>query len=166
MTTLTVLRNSLVTLLVASSLLLGACQTRPTPGLTSEQLAVLQTNGFRPIEEGWGLDLSGKILFQFAEETISDESREYIIRLTRALLDAQLSKVRIDGHTDNSGDAAFNLDLSLRRAQAVAALMTSAGMDDSSVQARGLSDSKPVTDNSTRENRSQNRRVSIVITTP
>lgn len=146
--------------------LLVGCQSMPPSGLSAEQLAMLQSSGFTPVEDGWGLDLSGKILFNFAEEEISSDSLSYIKQLTHTLLSVSLNKVRIDGHTDNIGDPEFNRQLSKRRAEAVAAAMIESGMTTDSVSIRGLGDSKPVADNSTRSGRSENRRVSIVITTP
>lgn len=80
--------------------------------------------------------------------------------------DAGLSTARVDGHTDNIGDPDYNLSLSLRRATSVAAVMINAGMPNENVHTRGLGDSKPVSSNQTREGRSENRLVSIVITSP
>lgn len=146
--------------------LLTGCQTRPAPGLSPAQIAVLEGNGFQFSAEGWGLDLSGKILFGFAEDEISQESQEYITLLTTTLLDAGLRTARVDGHTDNTGDSTYNRNLSLRRAISVATVMANAGMPSDGIQTRGLGDSKPVSSNQSREGRGENRRVSIIITSP
>ncbi|EXF91411.1 hypothetical protein HK44_018365 [Pseudomonas fluorescens HK44] len=59
--------------------------------------------------------------------------------------------MRIDGHTDTSGKEAYNEQLSLRRAKSVGAVLTSLGC------------SEPVASNTTVAGRTENRRVSIVV---
>ena len=65
----------------------------------------------------------------------------------------------IDGHTDNSGDAASNLTLSQQRAEAVRAYLVQQGVAASRLIARGYGDSKPVAPNDTEENKFRNRRI-------
>lgn len=68
------------------------------------------------------------------------------------------SSVIVAGHTDDVGAEAFNLDLSLRRAEAVAAIARSMGVD---AQTRGLGEQEPVASNSTEAGRAKNRRVDL-----
>lgn len=158
--------RTLAALFLAVGMLLGGCQTVPAPGFTAQQLEMLRDSGFNPVDDGWELIISEKILFGFGKDEVSRESTSYVTRLSRALLDVGLREVRIDGHTDNIGDPGYNRALSLRRANNVAAVMVSAGMPEESIITRGLGDSRPVHDNSTREGRSENRRVSIIIPSP
>jgi OOP family OmpA-OmpF porin len=71
-------------------------------------------------------------------------------------------KVRIEGHTDNTGNRAANQALSERRAQAVSAWLVSHGVSGDRLSAQGFADSRPVADNSTEEGRAKNRRVELV----
>lgn len=71
--------------------------------------------------------------------------------------------VRIEGHTDNTGDAGENLELSKKRALAVAKYLVSAGVDGKRLLAVGFGDSKPVASNDTPEGQAQNRRITIVV---
>jgi len=68
------------------------------------------------------------------------------------------------GHTDNTGAAAYNQDLSQRRAQAVSSVLVNAGVAPVRVRAIGRGEDQPIASNLTPEGRQQNRRVEIIIT--
>ena len=72
-------------------------------------------------------------------------------------------RIEVIGHTDNTGPAAWNADLSLRRATAVAQVLIGAGVPASRVTTRGMGEDRPVASNLTPEGRAQNRRVEILI---
>ncbi len=72
--------------------------------------------------------------------------------------------VNVVGHTDNTGTAAYNLDLSQRRAQSVASVLISAGVAPQRVRVTGLGENQPVASNQTPEGRALNRRVEMIIT--
>ncbi|MGH1331103.1 MAG: OmpA family protein [Paracoccaceae bacterium] len=71
--------------------------------------------------------------------------------------------VDVVGHTDNSGAASYNQDLSARRASAVATLLIADGVRSSRIRAYGAGEDRPITSNLTPEGRAQNRRVEIII---
>jgi outer membrane protein OmpA-like peptidoglycan-associated protein len=73
------------------------------------------------------------------------------------------SRVEVIGHTDNTGAAAYNQDLSQRRAGAVAAILRNGGVAPSRLVAFGRGEDAPVASNLTPEGRQQNRRVEIII---
>ncbi|TYB90631.1 OmpA family protein [Oceaniovalibus sp. ACAM 378] len=73
------------------------------------------------------------------------------------------SVVEVQGHTDNTGASAYNLDLSQRRAQAVTAILASNGVSSSRLRAIGYGEDRPVASNLSASTRAQNRRVDIVI---
>lgn len=157
------LRVLLITMLGAA--LLSGCQSTPK-GLSAEQVALLKSHGFQWTDEGWELGLSGKVLFDTDSEVVSGTSAEQLTKITQALLGVGIQQVRLEGHTDNVGQPAYNQQLSLRRAQKVAAVMQAAGMDANLIASHGLGQSKPIADNATAEGRSENRRVSIIVSTP
>jgi OOP family OmpA-OmpF porin len=72
-------------------------------------------------------------------------------------------KVEIAGHTSSTGPDEYNLDLSQRRAQAVADYLISKGLNPARFTVKGYGESEPVADNGTREGRAQNRRVELRI---
>ncbi len=75
----------------------------------------------------------------------------------------EIEKVRVEGHTDNRGDATYNQDLSQRRAEAVAAYLVKKGVAKERVEAKGFGPSQPLADNNTKEGRAKNRRVEFKI---
>jgi len=72
-------------------------------------------------------------------------------------------KVEVAGHTSSTGSAAYNQDLSQRRAQSVADYLISKGLNADRITVKGYGPSDPVADNSTAEGRARNRRVELRI---
>lgn len=151
-----------ITLFVAL-LALSGCQTAPPKGLSPAQVAVLKQQGFEPTDDGWAFGLSGKVLFGSDVESLNAPSTEIVERIGKALLGVGIDRVRVDGHTDTSGKESYNQQLSLRRAKSVATVLTHVGMKEQNIQLRGLGSSQPVTANDTAAGRTENRRVSIVV---
>ncbi len=73
-------------------------------------------------------------------------------------------KIKLGGYTDNTGDAAANLQLSDQRAKNVMAELEKLGVDPSRLEAEGYGDEHPVADNNTEEGRQLNRRISLRVT--
>ena len=71
--------------------------------------------------------------------------------------------VVVEGHTDNTGSAAYNQDLTTRRAQAVAGVLLEAGVAPFRVTSLGRGEDDPTATNLTPEGRQQNRRVEVII---
>ncbi|MDF7660245.1 OmpA family protein [Erwiniaceae bacterium L1_54_6] len=143
----------------------AGCQSKRT--FTDEQIAAMRKEGFSPNAEGWGLGMSDKILFGINESELTPESKTTINRMATNLAVTGIEHLRIDGHTDNYGTASYNEQLSLKRADAVAAQWaTGASLPRSNIETRGLGMKYPVTSNNTAQGRAQNRRVAVVITAP
>lgn len=69
----------------------------------------------------------------------------------------------ISAHTDNEGSETSNLELSIKRANAIVDYLTSKGIDSSRLNPKGYGESRPIADNSTAAGRKLNRRVEIKI---
>lgn len=150
-------------LLLMAALTLSGCQTAPQKGLTPAQVAVLKQQGFELTDDGWEFGLSGKVLFGSDVESLNAASTEIVERIGKALLGVGIERVRIDGHTDASGKETYNQQLSLRRAKSVANVLGTVGMKPENIQLQGLGSSEPVASNDTAAGRTENRRVSIVV---
>jgi outer membrane protein OmpA-like peptidoglycan-associated protein len=72
----------------------------------------------------------------------------------------------IEGHTDSTGSADYNLGLSLRRAESIRDALIASGVGEERLLAAGYGSRFPVADNETDEGRARNRRVEIVILKP
>jgi len=81
----------------------------------------------------------------------------------QSLLAYPNTTAQVIGHTDSDGAAAYNLDLSQRRARSVANVLISEGVPSSRVSVIGRGEDQPVASNLTPEGKAQNRRVEIVI---
>jgi OOP family OmpA-OmpF porin len=109
--------------------------------------------------------IAATMLFDFDSAELSDDAKAVIDERIQALAgQARLtSAMRIEGHTDSTGPEAYNLQLSERRAQAVADYIVSKAYrvtaEDIELVAKG--ESQPIASNATREGRAQNRRVDI-----
>jgi len=151
-------------ILIILSLLLGACQhIGSRKGLSQAQHDLLRQEQFLPTDEGWELGLSNRILFASDDASIQQESRSRLMRIGQLLQSMGPLPLRLDGHTDATGSDAYNEQLSLRRAQAVADILIEAGLSKDLLQVRGLGKRLPLLDNKTRQGRAENRRVAIVV---
>jgi outer membrane protein OmpA-like peptidoglycan-associated protein len=116
-----------------------------------------------------GLETEGKVavygvLFDTAKADIKPESKASLDEMGKLLTRAPGLKVYIVGHTDNVGGLAANLELSQRRAEAVAkALASTYKIDPARLVARGVASLAPVTSNGAEVGRSRNRRVELVL---
>ncbi|BDT69632.1 peptidoglycan-associated lipoprotein [Comamonadaceae bacterium OS-1] len=144
--------------------LLGACQsTPPAVAPPLDRATELQRLGFVRTEEGWEYPISGKILFDTASDALDPESLAVAIRIGSALFKLGINRLRVEGHTDNVGAAAFNQTLSLRRAEAVAQALALQGMPIEGMEVRGWGKDRPVVSNDTATGRMQNRRVAVIV---
>ena len=109
------------------------------------------------------ISLAAGATFDHGGSTLSDEGKAEIAALVEQFKGRGVTAVTIEGHTDSSGDEAFNQQLSEDRAEAVKAELVAQGANPDKIKTVGYGESKPVADNSTREGRAQNRRVEISV---
>lgn len=100
------------------------------------------------------------IYFDFDKATFRTESYTELNKLERMMAENPNLKVEIAGHTDNIGTAAYNMQLSQRRAEAVKDYLVKKGIDPRRITAKGYGKTRPLASNDDeKEGRELNRRV-------
>ena len=102
------------------------------------------------------------INFDTGKATLKPDAAEVIAEIVTALKSKPQLKVKLEGHTDNVGNADANQKLSDDRAKAVMAGIVARGIDKARLSAEGFGLEKPIADNNTEEGRAKNRRVVLV----
>lgn len=108
------------------------------------------------------------VTFEFGQWTLTAEGRKSLSEVAEQIRsDKKWVYLKVDGHTDNIGSVNYNIDLSLKRAIAVATyLVASEGIDPSLFFIKGMGKSSPIADNATSEGRQTNRRCEILLLIP
>lgn len=116
----------------------------------------------RVTERGLVSEIGG---VQFATGTadLNGSAREALARFAGVVASFPGLRFSVEGHTDNTGSATANNELSLRRAIAVRDYLIGQRVAASTIDVQGLGSSRPVADNATAEGRAKNRRVEIVV---
>jgi outer membrane protein OmpA-like peptidoglycan-associated protein len=122
-----------------------------------------QTVSLAAAETGRGLVMTlGDVLFKAANAELEPSANRTLLKVVHFLQLNPKRRVRIEGYTDNRGDAAGNLALSKARAQAVGDFMQSLGIDASRLEVVGYGEQYRVAENASARGRAQNRRVEIL----
>ena len=151
-------------LLFALASLLAACASiPPQSGFDPAQIAMLQEQGFVETDDGWQLTMPERLLFRSDKSDLPPEQQQRIIEIASRLVSVGITTARIEGHTDSTGKAAYNLTLSRARAEAVAGPMRSGGMQLTADQVIGRGEALPLSSNATTEGRQDNRRVVVIV---
>jgi len=116
----------------------------------------------RPTELGTAITLSD-VLFKTGSATLQPGSMITMDRVAQFLRNHPDQRIIIEGHTDSTGSEGFNMQLSQRRADAVAMALRSRGVGPERIITRGLGEGYPVANNDTQAGRQQNRRVDVTV---
>jgi OmpA-OmpF porin, OOP family len=104
------------------------------------------------------------VLFKVNSAVLSDDSKQQLDQMSQSVTGAKRYFIAIQGFTDKTGSAEYNLELSRRRAEAVQTyLIGQHNVPVYRIQIVGLGKDKPVNEQKTREERSQNRRVEVTL---
>jgi Outer membrane protein and related peptidoglycan-associated (lipo)proteins len=122
-------------------------------------------SGIDVSQEGDGILVNlPDVTFAVDSTMISPSFQASLDKVAQSMIQYPNSLVDVYGHTDSTGSASYNLDLSKRRADAVARYLISRGVSSARIQTQGMGKDYPVADNATPEGRALNRRVEIKIT--
>ena len=131
----------------------------------AELRAELVSTGVQVVEsdDNIRLIMPGNITFKTDSADINSSFYPVLNSVARVLNKYNNSTVLVSGHTDSTGGAEYNLNLSRERAQSVAAYLQGQGVKQSRFEVLGLGSSNPIASNDTANGRSLNRRVEIKI---
>ncbi len=122
----------------------------------------LESLAARETSQGLMMTL-GDFVFDSASANIKQQAVDNFDRVLEFIDAYPERNIRIEGHTDASGSAEFNLNLSQQRADAVKALLLEYGLNAARIEAVGMGEDFPVADNNSEAGKSKNRRVEIII---
>lgn len=105
----------------------------------------------------------GDVLFAVDKATLTPKGMSSLRKLADALAQNPNRTVLVEGFTDSTGSDAYNLELSQRRAEAVASALASMGVSRERIATKAYGEAFPVMPNDTPHNRQLNRRVEIVL---
>lgn len=104
------------------------------------------------------------ITFETNSDVIRASSFPFLNNVANMLNTDLNNGLRIEGHTDNVGDANYNLNLSKRRAAGVKNYLVNNGrVNQARITSDGFGFTRPIADNTTEEGRAINRRVELII---
>ncbi len=109
------------------------------------------------------LNMPGNVTFATDSSDLSPAFFDVLNSVGKVMNEFESTVVEVAGHTDSTGSDAYNMQLSQRRAQSVAAYLGSQGVNSQRLISLGMGESRPIANNATVEGRAANRRVEITM---
>lgn len=122
----------------------------------------LENLQLRQTESGVVVTL-GDVLFQSGETELRAEAMESLVEVVDLLQSEPDKFIRIEGHTDSTGNPDTNLRISQQRADSVLEALVSLGVDAARITSMGMGQDFPIASNDSEEGRAQNRRVDVIL---
>jgi len=114
------------------------------------------------------LDRTGRVAlyvnFDVDKATLRPDANSVLAEVNKLLTQDPKLRLSIEGHTDNTGNAQHNRDLSTARARSVLGALVGMGIDPARLGSKGFGPDKPIADNGSEDGRAKNRRVELVKT--
>lgn len=131
----------------------------------AELRAELQGTGVQVERNGDQLNLimPGNVTFNTNEFGIKNEFYPVLDSVAQVLYKYTDTNLVVTGHTDSTGSADYNYNLSTRRATSVANYLATRGVDQGRLISQGVGPDQPIASNSSEQGRAQNRRVELQI---
>ena len=140
----------------------AAAPVAPAPQARTEPVVVAAM----PMPAIEKVSMSADALFDFDKSELKQDGKAALDEVVRKLnlAGAELGVIVSTGHTDSTGSDAYNMDLSMRRAEAVKTYLVDKGIDSDRINTIGEGRHLPIADNATAEGRAENRHVEIEVT--
>jgi len=151
---------------LAASSVTEADLARREAELATEQANTLRRQlenlQLRQTESGVVVTL-GDVLFETGETELLAEAMDSLVEVVDLLQSEPDKQIRIEGHTDSTGNEETNLKISQRRADSVLMALVSLGVDAERITSAGMGQDFPIATNETEDGRAQNRRVDVIL---
>ena len=110
------------------------------------------------------IEIKDRVYFETGKATIKEQSHALLDEVANILMNHhELTKIRVEGHTDSRGSASSNLRLSQARAQSVMTYLVEKGVESERLESQGYGEDKPLDPREVPEAWEQNRRVDFFI---
>lgn len=110
------------------------------------------------------IDIQESVYFETGKAVIKAESFALLDEVAQILVEhPELSRIRIEGHTDSRGSASYNLKLSKRRASAVVAYLIGKDVAAERLESDGYGETRPINPSNTEQAWTENRRVDFYV---
>jgi outer membrane protein OmpA-like peptidoglycan-associated protein len=151
---------TVVTKAIKSFTLPNGVKIDATDGGFVAQLVAFLSSKEAALGQGFSFD---EVYFDTGSATIRPESTKQLEHVAVVLKAFPQAAIRVEGHTDNTGDAVVNKQLSSERAAAVEKALKGLGVPDTQISSVGYGLEKPIASNDSDEGRARNRRVDVVV---
>ncbi len=112
------------------------------------------------------IDKAGRVAlyinFDLDKASLRPDAQQVLDEVSKLLTQNPSLRLSIEGHTDNTGDATHNRELSAARSRSVLGALVGLGIDPARLQSKGFGPDKPIASNGTDDGRAKNRRVELV----
>jgi len=125
----------------------------------TRQLENLQ---LRQTESGVVVTL-GDVLFKSGDTKLAEGAQSSLAEVVELLQTEPGKKIRVEGHTDSSGEATTNSELSQKRADSVRQALIDLGIDGDRITSKGMGQDFPIASNADEAGRARNRRVDVIL---
>lgn len=115
------------------------------------------------VGEGIKITFDSGLMFDIDSYGLKPSTRENLAELSKTLEKYDDTDILIEGHTDNTGESDYNLNLSDQRAEEVAEFLQDQGVKSNRITTEGYGEGQPLASNSSMDGRQQNRRVEVAI---
>jgi len=129
----------------------------------AEELKKLKNAEIERVAEGIKITFDSGLMFPFDQYALTEQSKTNLRELAASLKTYPDTNILIGGHTDNKGKEAYNMNLSMKRAESVKNYLTSLGVTNDRLELAAFGEEMPIASNDTEEGRQKNRRVEVAI---
>jgi outer membrane protein OmpA-like peptidoglycan-associated protein len=116
------------------------------------------------VGEGIEMTFNSGLLFMINSAALSEAAKTNLEKVASVFVKYPETNLLIEGHTDDTGPADFNMELSKKRAYSVSEFLQSKGVSANRMDIKWYGETQPKFPNTSEDNRAKNRRVEVAIT--